>query len=68
MCFLKIRCKAVKENLVFPITSFIFLFIAIYLSLFTKFNEHYINILFIWKYAIFYTFINISQNVKKFNL
>ena len=42
MSLIKISCKAVKENLVFPITSFVFLFIAIHLSLFTKFGEHYI--------------------------
>ena len=41
MC-LKIRCKSVKENLVFPILSFIFVFISINLSLFTIFKEHYI--------------------------
>ena len=41
MC-LKISCHAIKDNLVFPFLSFLFFFIAIYISEYSQFNEHII--------------------------
>ena len=39
MC-LKIRCRSVKENLIFPLVSFIFLFLSIHLTIFSIFKDH----------------------------
>ena len=39
MC-LKIRCRSVKENLIFPLASFIFLFLSIHLTIFSIFKDH----------------------------
>ena len=37
---LKIRCRSVKENLIFPLVSFIFLFLSIHLTIFSIFKDH----------------------------
>ena len=39
MC-IKIKCKAIKENSLYPFISFIFVLISIHISLNSKFNEH----------------------------
>ena len=39
MC-IEIKCKAIKENSLYPFISFIFVLISIHISLNSKFNEH----------------------------